>query len=142
MDRVGRLDQHRGWKEISIVLVDDTGIKLLNQKHLENPEVTDVISFRYDPMPGDGGLFSGEIIVNAQRAAEEGRGRVSLELALYIAHGCDHLAGETDRNRTECARMRRRELRWLKEAHELGLVDNLVTVHGSKFTVEEKSESE
>lgn len=144
MDRITRLDRNRGWKEISIVLTDNAGIRLINQRHLAQPEVTDVISFRYDPIPGDNDLFSAEIIVNVQRAAEaclprelaSGRregprvGRLawseSRELALYIAHGCNHLAGETDYDKAGRTRMRRRELRWLKQAEELGLIGELI----------------
>lgn len=133
MDRVRRLDPNKDWKEISIVLTDDAGIAPVSRKYLTNPDVTDVISFCYDPMPGDNGLFSAEVIVNVQRAADRVKGparrdgwHVSRELALYIAHGCDHLAGETDYDRAGRDRMRRRELRWLKQAADEGLTYQLL----------------
>ena len=37
------------------------------------------------------------------------------ELALYLAHGCDHLTGADDATPAGRARMRRRELGWLRE---------------------------
>ena len=103
---------------------------LINQKHLASSDITDVISFCYDPMPCDKGSYSAEIIVNVQQAVREGAHHgidwnPSLELALYIAHGCDHLTAENDCNKAGRARMRRRELRWLKEARTLGLTDKL-----------------
>jgi ssRNA-specific RNase YbeY (16S rRNA maturation enzyme) len=65
------------------------------------------------------------VFVNAERARAEGlrRGGVADELALYIAHGCDHLAGASDRTPAGRARMRRREQAWLAEARRLGYVD-------------------
>jgi len=146
MERVSRCDPDKVWKEMSTVLTDNAGIKLFNQKHLARSEVTDVISFRYNPIPGDNGMYSSEIIVNVQRAAEKGNrlrrrsneipadtGRCSRpnwdgsrELALYIAHGCNHLTGETDYDRAGQLRMRRRELRWLKQAGTCGLLHDLI----------------
>ena len=131
MDRVRRLDRSRDWREISIVLMDDAGIKRVNRDHLASAEVTDVISFNYDPMPGDHGLYSAEVIVNVERAAEEGeRGHAwgaSRELALYIAHGCDHLTGESDNNDAGRLRMRRRERRWLQEKIIKEIADKLLS---------------
>lgn len=113
------------------MICDDTGIALVNQKHLGRCEPTDVISFAYDPIPGEPEGHTGEIIVNAQRAAgAAGAGGAgwtpSRELALYIAHGCDHLMDQTDGTGKERNRMRRRELRWLKEADTAGLLSDLI----------------
>jgi rRNA maturation RNase YbeY len=108
-------------------LTDDAGIKDLNAKLLGHPAATDVISLRYDPIPGDDSVRSVEIMVNVQRAVEIGRDRnASRELALYIAHGYNHLLNEDDADSKGRIRMRRRELRWLRQAHALGLVENLI----------------
>lgn len=78
---------------------------------------TDVVTQRYLAMPGvDTGGDEGEIIVNAERAAQEGarrKGGAARELALYIAHGMDHLAGFDDATPAERQAMRRREMNWL-----------------------------
>ena len=147
MERVRQIDKKKEWKEISVVLTDDEGIKLLNHRYLGRHESTDVISFLYEPIPGEGDLHSAEIVVNVQCAASAIRaaarsdktkprptsnrranevGNISRELALYIAHGCDHLAGGNDSDRTGHLQMRRRELRWLKHAEAAGLLDELV----------------
>jgi rRNA maturation RNase YbeY len=115
------------WREISLLLTDDAGIRNLNERLLGRPETTDVISLRYDPIPGDDSLCSVEIMVNVQRAVEvAGKRNASRELALYIAHGYNHLLNESDALSRGRRRMRRRELRWLKQADEKGLVKNLI----------------
>jgi len=79
---------------------------------------TDVITQRYDPIPGEPGGLTGELFVNAERAACCAPRRAGWdpdrELALYLAHGFDHLTGADDGTRAERSRMRRRELGWLK----------------------------
>ena len=137
MRRLARLNRNRRWKEISIVLADDREISLINRKYLARQGATDVISFCFEPIPGDNGLFTGEVIVNVQRAVEVANGTkkreqwdASRELALYIAHGCDHLLDESDYDPAGRRRMRRRELRWLKDAAEQNLTDDLITIRG------------
>jgi ssRNA-specific RNase YbeY (16S rRNA maturation enzyme) len=78
----------------------------------------------------------GEIVVNVERAAEAGPGHwprtrgdrsaIARELALYIAHGCDHLCGADDASRVDRLRMRRRELRWLRAAERDGCLRGLI----------------
>jgi len=130
MHKVRRLAPERRWSELVVALTDDDGIRSVNARHLGSAEVTDVISFCYDPVPGEQAGLTGEIVINAQRArvrgARSGRWDATRELALYVAHGCDHLADERDSDVAERKRMRRRELRWLREAGERGLLDGLV----------------
>lgn len=94
------------WRELSLVVLDDAGITAINREYFGKDRPTDVISFAY----GDG---AGEVFVNAQRAARAGR--PSWELALYIAHGCDHLAGADDDTPAKRARMLAREKKWIRE---------------------------
>lgn len=108
------------FRAVSIVLQDDA---FSAQVHLaingvEGP--TDVITQRYDAMPGETPGVYGEIYVNcnqAVRAAPRRRGwSAAKELLLYIAHGIDHLSGADDLEPEDRARMRRRELAWLSKA--------------------------
>jgi len=128
MEQAQRLNSDRVWGEISLVLTDDAGMARLNAEYFGRPHSTDVISFRYDALPGEGVDCSGEVIVNVERACEEGAQRHSVdrELALYIAHGCQHLAGAEDRTTGGRRRMRRRERAWLEEAAGMQLLHNLV----------------
>lgn len=113
--------------EFSLVVTDDHGIEAVSRQYFGKRDPTDVLSFRYEGLPGEERGWTGEVFVNAERAACLGprMGGRDRELALYIAHGCDHLIGHTDRTARERQRMRRRELRWLRTAAALGLLRGL-----------------
>lgn len=111
------------WGEVSVVLVNDRESREVNRVSLGHDYPTDVISFNFDPLPGeDAGACNGEIVVNAERALSLGKrhGGANRELTLYLAHGCDHLSGADDATPEQRMTMRRRELRWMKEAGEKG----------------------
>lgn len=97
---------------------------------------TDVVTIPYDAPPGT--PREAEIFVNValsernavadKRPEELPCGTVwtpAHELALYIAHGFDHLAGFDDHKPHDYAIMRQRELEWVFAAHKEGLVDAL-----------------
>lgn len=107
---------------MTLVLTDNAGIAPVNAACFGKNRPTDVITSPYRPLPGEDPGLSGEIFVNVERALEvAGRGAgLAEEIALYIAHGIDHLAGATDRTPPLRARMRRRERTWLKEARAAG----------------------
>ena len=110
--------------ELSIVITDDSGIEKVHQQFLGKKGSTDVISFNYHALPGEKTTVAGEIIVNIERAF---RHRTpSWELALYLAHGLDHLCGESDHTARLQQRMRRRELGWLREAKKQKTIGRLV----------------
>ena len=107
---------------MTIHLVDDAGIQQAHLQFFSKNTTTDVISVRYDPFPGETG-FSGEMIVNVQQATRArcaGGWNHNRELALYIAHGLDHLHGGRDDTPSLQQRMRRRELRWLRHLEHEG----------------------
>lgn len=116
------------WGMVSLTLTDDSGMAAANRAYFGKNLPTDVISCAYAPLPGEDGLFTGEVIVNVQRALEEGRrrGGVDAELALYIAHRCQHLAGRDDLTPAGRAAMRRCEKAWLQRAGTLRLTGGLV----------------
>ena len=103
--------RHNGGK--FILRIEDTD----QARYVEG--ATDVITQRYDAMPGEPAGVYGELYVNvdqALRVAPKRRGwSPAKELLLYVAHGMDHLSGADDLNPRDYDRMRRRELRWLKE---------------------------
>lgn len=118
------------WGEISLVLSNDSGIQAINRDFLGHDCPTDVISFAYAPVPGESAAISGEIVVNVELAVRLGTrfGGAERELALYIAHGCDHLTGADDATPPQRIRMRARELRWLKSAQQQGIFQNLLPI--------------
>ena len=129
MEQVNLLRPEYSWTELSLVIMNDKGIRKLNLEQFGKDHPTDVISFNYDALPCEDGTHSGEIIVNAERAEEEGRqrsGGVARELAWYIAHGCHHLTGADDATEPQRAAMHRQEQAWLDEAASLGLLEGMV----------------
>lgn len=110
-----RTDPNTVWQEVSIVLTDDNGIIPTNREFFGKNRPTDVISFRYDPVPGEEDAATGDLIVNVECALREGPAHdgADAELALYIAHGFDHLSGANDDTPQKRAAMRRTEKRWL-----------------------------
>ena len=116
------------WDEISILLVDDEGITQTNREYFGKKRPTDVISFRYDPVPGEDDRLGGDLLINVDRAVLEGtaRGKVDYELALYIAHGFDHLSGAEDDTPEKQKKMRATETAWLRKAAEEGLLAGLI----------------
>jgi probable rRNA maturation factor len=116
------------WGEVSIVLVDDEGITQTNREYFGKDRPTDVISFRYDPIPGEDKQLTGDLVVNVDRAVQEGtaRGDIDYELALYIAHGFDHLSGAEDDTPEKQKKMRATETAWLRKAKAKGLIPPLI----------------
>jgi rRNA maturation RNase YbeY len=121
-----RAARNRPLGRITLVLADHDAMLRANRDHLGRTGVTDVISFPHLPLPGETpAALRGDVIVNAQLAVEEGpaRGGAVRELALYIAHGLDHLAGASDASPAGRRRMRRRELAWLDDARRANLLN-------------------
>ena len=106
------------WREITLHLLDDAGIAEVNAAIMGHDGPTDVITQRYSSIPGEPPGMCAELFVNVACALREGQRRsgwcTDHELALYLAHGCDHLTGADDSTPRERARMRRRELAWLR----------------------------
>jgi ssRNA-specific RNase YbeY (16S rRNA maturation enzyme) len=123
---------------VCLVLTDNAGIQEFKLIVFGLRQATDVLSVAYDAMPGER-AGSADIVVNVERALEfvgtvkEGKAvgtgklaQASYELALYVAHGCDHLSGKDDDTPANRAFMRKRELRWRAQAARLGLVSELL----------------
>ncbi len=107
--------------KVSFAVFDDDGIHLLNKRHLNHDEPTDVLTFPYTDasakkLEGDIALGAGVAI----RAAAERGHEPGLELILYVIHGCLHLCGYDDTTDEGAAEMRVMERKYLKA---LGLKD-------------------
>ena len=128
LDQARELELLRGLGEISLILVDDEGIVAVNRACFGKDEPTDVISLSYDRVPGEETPGPAEIFANVERAWKLGRTpeKASYELAFYIAHGLDHLAGAADRTTSQRARMHRREKAWLRDLRKAGELGTLV----------------
>ena len=106
------------FRAVTVVLQDDAFSATVHQAVNGVPGATDVVTQRYDPLPGELDGIYGELYVNvdqAVRAAPKRSGwSPAKELLLYVAHGMDHLSGADDLTPGDYDRMRRRELGWLK----------------------------
>ena len=81
------MNDHNSWKEMSILLTDNEGIRYFHSKFLKSDNTTDVISFRHEPIPGEENKVTGDLVVNVERAYQEGlyRNDPDFEIAFYIA---------------------------------------------------------
>lgn len=129
---LGKASRRTGieWGEISIILSDDTHMRKINAASLGHDYATDVISFNFEPMPGEPvNIKTGEIFVNVELARRLGplyKKDANHELALYLAHGCDHLSGSEDNTQPRRIQMRRREFQWIKDAKRQDLNFRLI----------------
>jgi len=107
------------FRVVTVILQDDAFSSEVHEAINGVEGATDVITQRYDAMPGEEDGVYGELYVNVDRAARVAPRRVgwsaAKELLLYVAHGMDHLSGADDLDQRNYDRMRRRELGWLRE---------------------------
>ena len=106
------------WHEVVVHLVRDEESDAMHRAIMGIPGATDVITQAYDAIPPEApGLF-GELFVNTDQALRAAPKRrrwgPAQELLLYVAHGMDHLSGADDHAPADYARMRRRELGWIR----------------------------
>lgn len=108
------------WLGVTVWLIGDEESDECHREVMGIEGATDVITQAYGSIPPEPEGMWGELYVNTDRAmaaAPKRRGwSAAKELLLYVAHGMDHLGGADDATPEEYARMRRRELRWLKSA--------------------------
>ena len=107
--------------KVAFAFMDDATIHLLNKRHLDHDEPTDVLTFPYSVPKAT--KLEGDIAVGAwvgKREAEERGHPVHAELCLYVIHGCLHLCGYDDKKPRDAAEMRVKEREYLSK---LGLPD-------------------
>lgn len=121
--------KHNGapiYDEITLIFTDAEQIAEAHAATMDIPTTTDVITLPYEPMPG--APLGAELIISIDMAKSKARTNwdASRELALYIAHGIDHLAGNDDHEPHEYRSMRARELRWLRSSVVLAEASQLI----------------
>lgn len=103
--------------ELSLVFLADAALAKLHGEFLDDPTVTDVITFSA-PAGNDSGpeKIAGEICISADAAQRQTRAtrNFSEELTLYVVHGWLHLAGYDDLQPAKKRAMRAAEKRALQ----------------------------
>lgn len=108
---------------VSIGIVDDAEIQIVNAEFLDRKSVTDCISF---DLSDDNEQKIFDIVVNGEKAVREANQRehsAQAELALYITHGMLHNLGFDDSTKTKAKKMHDTEDEILQQ-HGFGLVYN------------------
>ncbi|OGX26332.1 MAG: rRNA maturation RNase YbeY [Omnitrophica WOR_2 bacterium RIFCSPHIGHO2_02_FULL_45_21] len=90
---LGKSKQPEEWL-LGIVFLNDTRIKLLNQKYLKANRPTDVLVFNYGQNTADLAIS----LESAKRNAKFYKASLKKELVRYIIHGLLHLYGYDDRS--------------------------------------------
>jgi len=107
--------------ELSVALVGDEEIRVLNERYRSLDEPTDVLSFPVDePLPS-GRRIIGDVIISVEKAARQARQRrrsLDDELEVLLIHGILHNLGydherspEDEREMRAMERRLRRELK-------------------------------
>ncbi|MBL9186973.1 MAG: rRNA maturation RNase YbeY [Opitutaceae bacterium] len=119
--------------ELSLVFLTDPALAQLHADFLDDPTITDVITFEGDPALGT----AGEICVSADAALRHVAGRFSSaatrqrafsdELTLYIVHGWLHLTGYDDLVPAKKRAMRRAEARAMELLRRHGSLPRFTT---------------
>jgi probable rRNA maturation factor len=103
LEKIDRIDHPIS--EVSIALVDDRAMKVLNRKFRGQNKTTDVLTFPADDTyadPGSDGIPLGDIIISvdqARRQATAEKHSLAVEVRYLILHGVLHALGydhETD----------------------------------------------
>jgi len=95
---MSKISKLRDFKKvtISISLIDDAQIRVLNKKYLGRDYTTDVLSFNMDEPVGAEEYHLGDIVVNVDRAEKQASkfgNDLEHELAELVEHGVLHLLG-------------------------------------------------
>lgn len=102
--------------KVTLALVDNAHIHRLNKQFLNHDEPTDVLTFPYSDTGAK--TLEGEVVIGYEVAKEYATDRghdATLELALYVIHGCLHLCGYTDTDARGEREMRSKEREYLKK---------------------------
>lgn len=99
-----------------LILVNDKAMPTYKERTFGLLLQTDVITQTYEAIPGVQAATA-EVILNIERAQQEGArrpGGVAHEIAFYLAHGLDHLAGHEDHTPARRRTMHQRATAWLE----------------------------
>jgi probable rRNA maturation factor len=95
--------------ELSVLLTDDPGIRVLNREHRQKDKPTDVLSFPLDETEGPEAIrLLGDVVISVDTAERQARSRrrgLLEEVRFLLAHGILHLIGYDHATRPQKKRM-------------------------------------
>jgi len=95
--------------ELSILLVDDATIRVLNRRHRGKDRPTDVLAFPVDERPvSNAPRILGDVVISLETALRQARSRsrpLLPEVRFLLAHGLLHLVGYDHATRIQKRRM-------------------------------------
>lgn len=102
-------------ESLSIIWVTDSYLKELHADYLDDPTVTDVMTFNYS----DSDTIDAELYISIDRAKEQAplfNASFEDELLRLVIHGVLHMSGYDDLNEADQKVMRQKEDFYLKQA--------------------------
>lgn len=98
-EKVLRAEGRPETSEVSVLLVDDPAITVLNKEYKDRDRPTDVLSFYQSDSPDEETDILGDVVISvdtAKQQADERDKSLDDEMDLLLAHGILHLLGYTD----------------------------------------------
>ncbi|MEO7064437.1 MAG: rRNA maturation RNase YbeY [Dokdonella sp.] len=129
IDAIPQLREHHDWVELNILIVDSTAGQRFNRDFRGRDYATNVLSFPYEPGPGEHTGVLGDIVICAPVVAREAlaqRKPVRDHFAHMTIHGVLHLLGydhETDHDAERMEALERHILATLGMADPYALRD-------------------
>lgn len=110
-----KLQGYRNPPDVSVALVDDAYIRVLNREYRGVDQPTDVLAFPLDEGDSEGERSLGDIVISVERARDQARQfkhPLRREIALLAVHGLLHLLGYEDETEAGASAMwsRQKEL--------------------------------
>jgi probable rRNA maturation factor len=113
---IPELEQRPGWTEVNILVVDGRAGRRYNRRFRGRDYATNVLSFPYEPMPGEHSGLLGDLVVCAPVVAREAReqGKPARDHYAHLTiHGVLHLLGYDHEDDADAERMEALERRIL-----------------------------
>jgi probable rRNA maturation factor len=110
------LRKRRGWSEVNVLIVGNAAGRRYNREFRGRDYATNVLSFPYEPMPGEHSGLLGDLVICAPvvaREAREQRKQARAHFAHMTIHGVLHLLGYDHESDGDAQRMEALETRIL-----------------------------
>jgi probable rRNA maturation factor len=120
---IPELRERRDWTELNILIVDSAAGRRFNREFRGRDYATNVLSFPYEPAPGEHSGLLGNIVICAPVVAREAREQHKTprdHFAHMTIHGVLHLLGYDHENERDADRMEQLERQILTA---LGIAD-------------------